>query len=65
MQTKACRLAAKPKIAKWPTPVVDSREECTDAGNRNTNSRKCIEHQNVDVGAWRRIGGGQGALSQA
>jgi hypothetical protein len=37
-----------------------------DAGNRETNSRKDVQHQRgKQVGAWRRIGGGQGALSQA
>lgn len=37
----------------------------SDAGNRDTHSVKNVEHQKTTVGAWCRIGGGQGALSHA
>jgi len=41
-----------------------ARRMC-DAGNRDTNSMKNVDTRVSNVGAWCRIGGGQGALSRA
>jgi len=58
------RCEAKNRIVAYTAGGLVRRK--LDAGNRDTNSGKNEERRRKSsVGAWCRIGGGQGALSQA